>query len=318
MKSFISQLIKTIEEKDSCSVVGLDPQLEYIPDEIKKAAFKKEGNELKNAAKAIFDFNKQIINIIHPHVGIVKLQIAFYELLGFWGTKAYSDTIKYAKKKGLIVIGDIKRGDVPHTAEAYATAHLGVVKFNGRQETSFEVDAVTVNPYLGADSVFPFIKLARKNGKGVFILVKTSNPSSKEIQDLKCKNKRIHQIVASQVNKWGKDLIGKKGYSSIGAVVASVNPNIVGNLRNIMPNSYFLVPGYGAQGGRLKNIMKCFNSDGYGAIVNSSRGIIYAHNHPAWKKKHGLKNWQHAVEEAIIKMNKELKEAIKHTKGTSS
>ncbi|KKL13615.1 hypothetical protein LCGC14_2523980, partial [marine sediment metagenome] len=145
-----------------------------------------------------------------------------------------------------------------------------------------------------------------------------SNPSSKEIQDLKCKNKKIHQIVASQVNRWGKDLIGEKGYSSIGAVVASANPNIISNLRHIMPNSYFLVPGYGAQGGRLKNIMKCFNRDGYGAIVNSSRGIIYAYNRPAWKEKHGLKNWQCAVEEAIIKMDKELKEAIRHVKGHPS
>jgi orotidine-5'-phosphate decarboxylase len=318
MKSFINQLIKTIEEKGSCSVVGLDPQFEYIPDEIKKATFKKKGGGLKNAAKAIFDFNKQIINIIHPHVGIIKLQIAFYELLGFWGIRVYADTIKYAKQKGLMVIGDIKRGDVPHTSEAYAVAHLGVVNFNGRQETPFEVDAITVNPYLGSDSVLPFIKLARKNGKGVFILVKTSNPSSKEIQDLKCRNKKIHQIVASQVNKWGKDLIGEKGYSSIGAVVASANPNIVSNLRNIMPNTYFLVPGYGAQGGRLKNIVKCFNSDGYGAIVNSSRGIIYAHNLPAWKEKHGPKNWQSAAEEAIIKMNKELKEAIGHIKRNRS
>ena len=318
MKSFINQLIKTIEEKGSCSVVGLDPQLEYIPDEIRKTAFKKKGSGLKNAAETIFDFNKQIINIIHPHVGIVKLQIAFYELLGFWGIKAYSDTIKYAKKKELIVIGDIKRGDVPHTSEAYAVAHLGGIKFNGKQETPFEVDAITVNPYLGSDSILPFIKLAKKKGKGVFILVRTSNPSSKEIQDLKCKNKKIHQIVANQVNRWGKDLIGEKGYSSIGAVVASANPNIVSNLRHIMPNSYFLVPGYGAQGGRLKNIMKCFNRDGYGAIVNSSRGIIYAYNRPAWKEKHGLKNWQCAVEEAIIKMDKELKEAIRHVKGHPS
>lgn len=314
MKSFINQLIKTIEEKKSCSVVGLDPQLEYIPEEIKKAAFRKKGNGLKNAAKAVFDFNKQIINIIHPHVGIIKLQIAFYELLGFWGIRTYSDTIKYARKKGLIVIGDIKRGDVPHTSKAYAVAHLGAIKLNGQQEASLEVDAITINPYLGSDSVLPFIKLAKKSGKGVFILVKTSNPSSKEIQDLKCKNKKIHQIVANCVSRWGKDLIGKKGYSSVGAVVAAVNPNVVSSLRNIMPNSYFLVPGYGEQGGTLKNIKKCFNHDGYGAIVNSSRGIIYAYNHPSWKEKHGARHWQYAIEEAIIRMNKELEDVTRHIK----
>ena len=311
MKSFINQLINIINEKDSCSVVGLDPQFEYIPDEIKKATLKKADNSLKNKAKAILDFNKQIINIIHRHVGIVKVQIAFYEMLGIWGLKAYSNTIKYAKKKNLIVIGDIKRGDVPHTSEAYAIAHLGIDSSEANKEASFEVDAVTLNPYLGSDSIFPFIKLAKKNGKGVFVLVKTSNPSSKEIQDLRCNNNTIYKIVASQVNKWGKDLIGDKGYSPIGAVVAAKNPKIVSDLRNAMPNTYFLVPGYGAQGGRLKDITSCLNQDGYGAIVNSSRGIIYAYNRPLWKKKHGNESWEYAVEAAIIKMNKEMKEAIR-------
>ncbi len=308
MKSFINQLITTIDEKDSCSVVGLDPQLEYIPLDIKKAAFRKRGDRLNNAARTVLDFNKQIINIIHKHVGIVKLQIAFYEMLGPWGLRAYSDTIKYAKKKTLIVIGDIKRGDVPHTAEAYANAHLGILKSNDSRENSFEVDAVTVNPFLGTDSVLPFIKLARKNGKGVFVLVKTSNPSSKEIQDLKCNNKTIYQTVANQVTKLGKDLIDKSGYSPIGAVVAPTNPRITNNLRSIMPNTYFLVPGFGAQRASLKNIAKCFNPNGYGAIVNSSRGITYAYNLSPWKEKYGTKHWECAVEEAVIRMNNDLKE----------
>jgi orotidine-5'-phosphate decarboxylase len=176
------------------------------------------------------------------------------------------------------------------------------------RENSFEVDAVTVNPFLGTDSILPFIKLAGRNGKGVFILVKTSNPSSKEIQDRKCNNKTIYQIVANQVNKLGRDLIDKSGYSSIGAVVASTNPNIAGNLRSIMPDSYFLVPGFGAQSASLKNIARCFNPDGYGAIVNSSRGIIYAYNLSPWKEKYGMKHWECAVEEAIIKMNQDMKE----------
>ena len=163
MENFIDQLLRNIEKKGSCSVVGLDPKLELIPDEILKTAFRKKGGLLRNAARAVTDFNRQIIDIVHPYVGIVKLQIAFYELLGIWGVKAYADSIKYAKKKGLLVIGDIKRGDVSHTAEAYAAAHLGAVKFRGIQETAFKVDAVTLNPYLGSDSILPFTKLDRKS-----------------------------------------------------------------------------------------------------------------------------------------------------------
>ncbi|MCP5007719.1 MAG: orotidine-5'-phosphate decarboxylase [Planctomycetes bacterium] len=311
MEYFIDRLLDSIEKKGSCAVVGLDPQLECIPDEIINIAFKEKGGLLENAARAITDFNRQIIDLVQPHVGVVKLQIAFYETLGFRGLRAYSDTIAYAREKDLLIIGDIKRGDVSHTAEAYAAAHLGVTEFRGMRETAFNVDAVTLNPYLGSDSIMPFIKLAKESGKGVFILVKTSNPSSCEIQDLPCEKSLVHEKVASQVHTWGKDVIGKRGYSSVGAVVAPTNPESVRVLRSLMPNSYFLVPGYGAQGGGAEDLANCFNHDGLGAVVNSSRGIINAYARKPWKEKFGVKHWREAVEKAIINMNEELKTVVK-------
>jgi orotidine-5'-phosphate decarboxylase len=311
MEYFIDQLIYNIEKKGSCSVVGLDPQLACIPDEIINLAFNKNGGLLENAARAVTDFNRQIIDVVQPHVGVLKLQIAFYELLGIWGLKAYADTIAYAKEKDLLVIGDIKRGDVSHTAEAYAAAHLGVTEFRGMQEAAFAVDAVTLNPYLGSDSILPFIKLAKQYGKGLFILVKTSNPSSSEIQDLPCEKSLVHQKVAEQVHTWGKEVIGKRGYSSISAVVAPTNLETVRALRSLMPNAYFLVPGYGAQGGRAEDLINCFNKDGLGAIVNSSRGVINAYAREPWREKFGMKHWEDAVEEAIIDMNRELKAVTK-------
>ncbi|MDR4505579.1 MAG: orotidine-5'-phosphate decarboxylase [Candidatus Scalindua sp.] len=317
MEYFIDQLLDTLEKKESCSVVGLDPQLESIPDEIITNAFKKKGGLLESGARAITDFNRRIIDVVQPHVGVIKLQIAFYELLGVWGLNAYSDTITYAKKKELLVIGDIKRGDVSHTAEAYAAAHLGITEFRGMQETAFGVDAVTLNPYLGSDSILPFIKVAKQYGKGLFILVKTSNPSSKEIQDLSCEKSVVHQKVAEQVDTWGKEITGKRGYCSIGAVVAPTNLETVRTLRSLMPNAYFLVPGYGAQGGRAEDLINCFNKDGFGAIVNSSRGIINAYTREPWKEKFGMKHWEDAVEEAIVVMNKELKAVTKKVREKS-
>ncbi|GJQ58215.1 MAG: orotidine-5'-phosphate decarboxylase [Candidatus Scalindua sp. AMX11] len=317
MENFIDQLVDKVEKKGSCSVVGLDPQLDSIPDEIINPAFQKKGGLLESGARAITDFNRQVIDLVQPHVGVLKLQIAFYELLGIWGLKAYADTIAYAKKKELLVIGDIKRGDVSHTAEAYAVAHLGVAEFRGMRESAFAVDAVTLNPYLGSDSILPFIKMAKQYGKGLFVLVKTSNPSSIEIQDLSYEKSVVHQKVAELVAAWGKDMIGKRGYSSIGAVVAPTNLETVRSLRSLMPNAYFLVPGYGAQGGRAEDLINCFNEDGLGAIVNSSRGIINAYAREPWKEKFGMKHWQDAVEEAIVAMNKELKAVTKKVRERS-
>ncbi len=303
LKNFADKLIEIIKEKNTPACVGLDPQLEFIPQKINLFPYTRR---LRGRAEPLYEFNSKVIDIIAPHIGIVKLQIAFYEALGQWGIKAYIDTIRYAHKKGLVVIGDIKRGDVPHTAEAYAEAHLGDV---------YAADAVTVNPYLGGDSILPFIKIAEKEGKGVFVLVKTTNPSSADFQEMQVSGgRKLYEHVAEKVNQWGRPLIGKSGYSSIGAVVGAttgggmdklVCPCI--QLRKIMPNTFFLIPGYGAQGATAKDVKRCFNPDGCGAIISASRSIIYAWTYLPWKEKYGEKKWEQAVEAAIIEMKKELR-----------
>jgi len=289
-------------------VVGLDPHFKLIPDDIKQKFLNLHKPSLEYAARVILEFNIQVIDIITPYVGIVKPQIAFYELYGWWGIWAYAETIKYAKEKGLIVIGDVKRGDVPTTAEAYANAHIGEVYVNDTIETPFAADAVTVNPFLGTDSILPFIQTAKKYNKGIFILVKTSNPLSGEFQNLICGKKKLHEIIAEKTNEWGKDLIGKEGYSAIGAVVGATFPKEITTLRKVMPIAFFLVPGYGAQGATVQDIKYCFNKDGLGAIINASRSILYAYDISPWKEKYGITAWKEATREALIKMNEEINE----------
>ncbi len=306
MENFADRLIAKIRQKNSCVVVGLDPHFKLIPDTVKQKPIISHKPSLEYAARVILEFNIQVIDLIAPHVGIVKPQIAFYELYGWWGVWAYAETIKYGKYKGLIVIGDVKRGDVPSTAEAYADAHIGEVHIDDIVETAFAADAMTVNPYLGTDSLQPFIQTARKHNKGIFVLVKTSNPQSGEFQDLTCGKKKLHEIVAEKTNEWGKDLIGKEGYSAVGAVVGATYSHEIELLREIMPSAYFLVPGYGAQGATVNDIKYCFNSDGLGAIINASRSILYAYNTSPWKEKYGVKAWKYATQEAIIKMNAEI------------
>ncbi len=306
MENFADHLITTIRRKNSCVVVGLDPYLKLIPDTIKQK-FSTLEHGFEYAARIILEFNIQVIDIITPFVGIVKPQIAFYELYGWWGIWAYVETIKYAKDKGLTVIGDVKRGDVPSTADAYAEAHIGGVSINNCVETPFGADAVTVNPFLGTDSLLPFINAAKKYNKGVFILIKTSNPLSGEFQDLMCGERKLHEIIAEKTHHLGSTLIGKEGYSSVGAVVGATYPHEISTLRKIMPTAYFLVPGYGAQGASAKDIKHCFNSDGFGAIINASRSILYAYNISPWKEKYGIREWKNATQEAVIRMNEELR-----------
>ena len=308
MQNFSDHLIAIIRKKNSCVVVGLDPHFKLIPDDIKQKFLNLHKPSLEYAARVILEFNIQVIDIIIPYVGIVKPQIAFYELYGWWGIWAYAETIKYAKEKGLIVIGDVKRGDVPTTAEAYANAHIGEVYVNDTIETPFASDAVTVNPFLGTDSILPFIQTARKYNKGIFILVKTSNPLSGEFQNLICGKKKLHEIIAEKTNEWGKDLIGKEGYSAIGAVVGATFPKEITTLRKVMPKAFFLVPGYGAQGATVQDIKYCFNKDGLGAIINASRSILYAYDISPWKEKYGVTAWKEATREALIKMNEEINE----------
>ena len=308
MQNFSDHLIAIIRKKNSCVVVGLDPHFKLIPDDIKQKFLNLHKPSLEYAARVILEFNIQVIDIITPYVGIVKPQIAFYELYGWWGIWAYAETIKYAKEKGLIVIGDVKRGDVPTTAEAYANAHIGEVYVNDTIETPFAADAVTVNPFLGTDSILPFIQTAKKYNKGIFILVKTSNPLSGEFQNLICGKKKLHEIIAEKTNEWGKDLIGKEGYSAIGAVVGATFPKEITTLRKVMPIAFFLVPGYGAQGATVQDIKYCFNKDGLGAIINASRSILYAYDISPWKGKYGITAWKEATREALIKMNEEINE----------
>lgn len=313
MGNFADRLITTIHRKNSAVVVGLDPYFKLIPTPVKQKFRTLHKNNLEYAARVILEFNIQVMDIITPLAGIVKPQIAFYELYGWWGIRAYAETIKYGKEKGLIVIGDVKRGDVPSTAEAYADAHIGEVHIDTDIETPFATDAITVNPYLGTDSLVPFIEKAREHNKGIFILVKTSNPLSGDFQNLLCGEKKLYEIIAEKTHGLGKDVLGKQGYSSIGAVVGATFPQEMSTLRKIMPASYFLVPGYGTQGATATDIKHCFNPDGLGAIINASRSILYAYTISPWKEKYGVTAWKDATREAVMKMNDELRN-ITHMK----
>ncbi|HJW86271.1 MAG TPA: orotidine-5'-phosphate decarboxylase [Candidatus Brocadiaceae bacterium] len=308
MENFADRLIAAIRNKNSPVAVGLDPYFQLIPNAIKQpfTSLLKQ-NSLEYAASVILEFNRQVIDVVAPHVGVVKPQIAFYEMYGWWGVKAYAETILYAKEKGLIVIGDVKRGDVPSTAEAYATAHIGETRIGDVTAIPFAADAATVNPYMGSDSLLPFIQTAKGHGKGIFVLVKTSNPLSGEFQDILCGQKKLHEIIAEKTNEWGSALMGNEGYSAVGAVVGATYPQEIATLRKIMPKTYFLVPGYGAQGATAKDIKHCFNPDGLGAIINASRSILYAYNTTPWKEKHTMSTWKNATEEAVIGMNEELR-----------
>lgn len=309
MENFADRLIAVIRSKNSPVAVGLDPYFQFIPDAIKQPFISLlKQNSLEYAASVILEFNRQVIDVVAPHVGIVKPQIAFYEMYGWWGVKAYAETILYAKEKGLIVIGDVKRGDVPSTAEAYAAAHVGETRIGEITAIPFATDAATVNPYMGSDSLLPFIQTAKGHGKGIFVLVKTSNPLSGEFQDILCGQKKLHEIIAEKTNEWGSTLMGSEGYSAIGAVVGATYPQEIATLRKIMPKTYFLVPGYGTQGATAKDIKHCFNPDGLGAIINASRSILYAYNTPTGKGKHTMATWKNAAEEAVIAMNKELRD----------
>jgi orotidine-5'-phosphate decarboxylase len=274
--NFADRLCKAVEDKRNPSCVGLDPRIENIPKKFKDRAVEKHGDTAEAAANAFLDFGVEVIDAIADVVPVVKPQSAFYEAYGPAGIRALSETIDHARKKGLIVIEDVKRGDIGTTAEAYAAAHLGEsILCGGGKARCMAADAVTVNPYLGSDGVRPFLAL---DGKGVFILVKTSNKSSVELQDQKlATGKALYEQVASLVTEWGKPLVGKRGWSSVGAVAGATFPEEVKKLRMAMPQSPFLVPGYGAQGGGAADVVHAFDKDGLGAVVNSSRGIIFAH-----------------------------------------
>ena len=263
----INKLIEKIQKTHAPIVVGLDPMLNYVPEHIQKRAFAEYGETLEGAAEAIWQFNKEIVDATYDLIPAVKPQVAMYEQFGIEGVKAFKKTVDYCHEKGLVVIGDVKRGDIGSTSEAYAVGHLGKVKVGSQQFAGFDEDFATVNPYLGSDGIKPFIKVCKEENKGLFILVKTSNPSSGEFQDRLIDGRPLYEWVGEQVDAWGKEHMGDS-YSYIGAVVGATYPEQGKVLRKLMPKTFILVPGYGAQGGRGKDLVHFFNEDGLGAIIN--------------------------------------------------
>ncbi|WP_029231610.1 orotidine-5'-phosphate decarboxylase [Butyrivibrio sp. VCB2006] len=305
----ISRLVDRIVDTGAPIVVGLDPKLSFIPDRIKEKAFSEHGASLEGAAEAFFQYNKEIIDSIYDIVPAVKPQIAMYEELGIPGLITFKKTVDYCKEKGLIVIGDIKRGDIGSTSESYAVGHLGSVQIEGKTFRGFDEDFATVNPYLGSDGVKPFVSVCNKEDKGIFVLVKTSNPSSGEFQDRIIDGKPLYEHVGEQVEKWGLESMDGS-YSNVGAVVGATYPEMGKVLRQIMPHAYILVPGYGAQGGKGKDLVHFFNKDGLGAIVNSSRGIIAAWQNENYKEFADGRVGD-AARAAVLDMKKDIADALK-------
>ena len=308
----INKLCNKIKKLNAPIVVGLDPMMNYIPNHIKKAAFKEYGETLEGAAEAVWQYNKQIVDAVYDLIPAVKPQIAMYEQFGIEGLKAYKKTIEYCKEKDLVVIGDVKRGDIGSTSAAYATAHLGKVTVGSKQYSLFDEDFATVNPYLGSDGIKPFIDVCKEENKGLFILVKTSNPSSGEFQDRLIDGRPLYEHVGEMVSKWGEEHMGEN-YSYIGAVVGATYPEMGKVLRKVMPKSFILVPGYGAQGGKGADRVNYFNEDGLGAIVNSSRGIIAAYKQEKYAS-YGEENFADASRAAVKDMITDIDGALKAAK----
>lgn len=304
----IKKLNEQIKKKNAPIVVGLDPMMNYIPSQITKKAFEEYGETLEGAAEAIFQFNKGIVDATYDLIPAVKPQIAMYEQFGIPGLMAYKRTVDYCHDKGLVVIGDIKRGDIGSTSGAYATGHIGTIQVGSKTYTPFDEDIVTVNPYLGSDGVQPFIDVCNANDRGIFVLVKTSNPSSGEFQDQKVDGKPLYEIVGEQVAKWGENSMDGD-YSNVGAVVGATYPEMGEALRKIMPHAVILVPGYGAQGGKGKDLVHFFNKDGLGAIVNSSRGIIAAYKKEEYAT-FGEANYADASRKAVEDMIADIASAL--------
>ena len=304
----INTLVREIKKKNAPIVVGLDPMLSYVPKNILDAKIKEHGENLKAAGEAIWQYNKEIVDATYDLIPAVKPQIAMYEQFGIEGLIAFKKTVDYCKEKGLVVIGDIKRGDIGSTSAAYANAHVGKVTVGNTVCRGFEEDFVTVNPYLGTDGVQPFIDVCKEEGKGIFVLVKTSNPSSGEFQDQLVDGRPLYELVGEKVAQWGEGHMGDE-YSYVGAVVGATYPKMGEILRKIMPKAYILVPGYGAQGGKASDLAPYFNEDGLGAIVNSSRGIIAAYKQEKYAK-YGEENHADAARAAVEDMLADINGAL--------
>ena len=308
----INRLVEKIKKTNAPIVVGLDPMLSYVPEQVQNKAFGEFGETLEGAAEAIWQFNKAIVDAVCDLIPAVKPQVAMYEQFGVPGMAAYEKTVAYCQEKGLVVIGDIKRGDIGSTSEAYAVGHLGRVRVGSRSYAGFHEDFATVNPYLGSDGVKPFLKVFREEKKGIFILVKTSNPSSGEFQDRLVDGRPLYELVGEKVAQWGEEAMGDD-YSYVGAVVGATYPEMGRILRKIMPKSYILVPGYGAQGGKGKDLVHFFNEDGLGAIVNSSRGIIAAYRQEQYGS-FGPEHFAEASRQAVLDMVSDIRGALEAVK----
>ena len=306
----INQLVANIKKTGAPIVVGLDPMLNYIPEQVQQKAFAEYGETLEGAAEAIWQFNKEIVDKTYDLIPAVKPQIAMYEQFGLPVPAAFKKTVDYCKEKGLVVIGDIKRGDIGSTSAAYAVGHIGKVKVGSKTYAPFDEDFVTVNPYLGSDGVNPFLDVCKEEKKGIFVLVKTSNPSSGEFQDQKIDGRPLYELVGEKVAAWGSEVMGDE-YSYVGAVVGATYPEMGKVLRKVMPKAYILVPGYGAQGGKGKDLVHFFNEDGLGAIVNSSRGIIAAYKQEQYAK-FGAENFGDASRAAVETMVADIKGALEN------
>ena len=306
------RLIGKIIETQNPTVVGLDPKLEYIPEFIKKKCFKKYGSGFKGAAAAIYKYNKAIIDEIYDIVPAIKPQSAYYEMYGWQGVRCLYKTIRYAQKKGMFVMVDGKRNDIGATMEAYSAAYLGTTDIDGEAEEAFGADALTVNGYLGTDGIKPITDICKSRDKGIFVLVKTSNPSSGELQDKLIGDDTVYSVMGDMCEQWGSDNIGKYGYSAGGAVVGATYPQQLAEMREKLPHTFFLVPGYGAQGGGAEGVAKAFDKNGLGAIVNSSRAVMLA-----YKKKEGYTEHEFAkaARDEVIRMKEDITSHIPPIKG---
>ncbi|MBO8433962.1 MAG: orotidine-5'-phosphate decarboxylase [Tyzzerella sp.] len=302
----IDRLIEKIKETNNPTVVGLDPRLSYIPEHIVNECYEKYGKTPKAVAEAFFIFNKEIIDATYDLIPAVKPQVAMYEMFGPEGMECYIRTIQYAKSKGLIIIGDIKRSDIASTAESYSDGHIGRVDIGGEKLEIYYEDFITLNPYLGIDSIEPYFNNCKEYERGMFVLVKTSNPNSGELQDLDVNGMKLYEKVGLLTEKWGEEFRGEYGYSSVGAVVGATHPSQAEELRKLMPHTFFLVPGYGAQGGKAEDLAVCFDENGLGAIINSSRGIISAYKLDKYKDKFSEKDFAKASRQAVIDMRDDL------------
>ena len=310
MHAFPDRLIAAIDRKGCPVVVGIDPRLDLMPPGIVRMAFARYGYTHAAASQVIRDFNLRLLDSIAPHVPAVKAQVAFYEAFGPAGMEVFAETLREARHRGLLVIADVKRGDIEMTAQAYASAYLTNSLPGVTLEPGFDADAITVNPYVGGDGVLPFVRAATAAGKGLFILVKTSNPTSGDLQDLRVDGAPLYERLAALVRQWGEGTEGATGYQAVGAVVGATYPEEAARLRNLMPHTYFLVPGYGAQGAGAADVRACFNADGYGAIINSSRGIMYAFRREEYRA-FGEERFAEASREAVLAMRAELARVLR-------